>query len=188
MFFIKRINYLVALGAVLLFTALIIINPTVCKEGVINGILISGRIIIPSLFPFTMCVLFIMKTGILRHLSPLSPLTKCILGISAEKFSIFVLSLIGGFPVGARLINESCNRKEITETEGGIMLNYSINAGPAFIIGAVGNGIFASKKIGEILLLSHILAALTLCFLSRFFDTSQKKIPKNYLRNKVVIR
>lgn len=177
MIFLRKLKPLAALSLIILFTLLIIINPAVCKDGAINGILISGRIIIPSLFPFTMCVLFIMKSGILQKLDPLTPITKALFGITADKFSLFILSLIGGFPVGARLIKESYANGEITETEGRIMLNYCINAGPAFIIGAVGAGIMGSREIGYLLLASHILSSLVLCLLSRFFKTEEKNSP-----------
>ncbi len=179
MFFVKRLNLFAALSGIITFTVLIIINPDICKAGAISGILMCGRIIIPSLFPFTMCVLFIMKSGVLQKLKPLTPITKAIFGITADKFSLLILSMIGGYPVGARLIKECADNGEITEKQGRMMLNYCINAGPAFIIGAVGGGIMGSKEVGYLLLASHITASLFLCFISRFFKTEDKISEKN---------
>lgn len=170
----RKFKPLAALGLIILFTLLIIINPAICKAGAISGILMCGRIIIPSLFPFTMCVLFIIKSGVLQKLEPLTPTTKAFFGITADEFSLLILSMIGGYPVGARLIKESADNGVITETQSRIMLNYCINAGPAFIIGAVGTGILGSKEIGYLLLASHIIASLFLCFICRFFRTEEK--------------
>lgn len=156
-----------ALILMITFIFLILTNPTACTKGAVNGILLCGYVIIPSLFPFTVCVMFILKSGVLRLLKPLSRITQRIFGIDAELFSVMLLSFIGGYPVGARLLSETAELKKITPKNAGIMLNYCINAGPAFIVLAVGSGIIGSKKIGYILLLSHILASFLIALISK---------------------
>ena len=167
----KLFKKIINVFSVILITAFItltIASPQPCKEGAINGILICGRVIIPSLYPFTVCVLFIIRSGVLQRLNFFSPVTNKLFCITAEQFSIMLLSFVGGFPVGAKLINEYIRAKKLTPQQGAAMLNYCINAGPAFIIGAIGVGIIGSEKIGYILLVSHIAASVLLCFLSRF--------------------
>mgnify|MGYP006992100652 CR=1 FL=1 len=124
MFFIKRLKTIVFLVSIISFAVLIILNPEICKTGAFAGILICGRIIIPTLFPFTMCVLFIMKSGLTKKLCLLTPITRNFFGLSGENFSLFALSLIGGYPVGARLIKEAHHNGHITAKEGGIMLSF----------------------------------------------------------------
>lgn len=149
-------------GFIISFAALLVTFPSVGREGVIGGILLCGRVVIPSLFPFTMCVLFIMKSEALEHLKFLSPITQKLLGLNFKEFSIFFLSLIGGYPIGARLLSEAADNKQISSKRAERMLLFCVNAGPAFIISAVG-GVFASKEIGVVLLISHITASLLLC-------------------------
>ena len=141
---------------------LVITNPRVCTEGSIKGLLLSGRVIIPSLFPFTACVLFIMKSGGLSLLDFANPFTKRVFRLSPQQFSLMLLSFIGGYPVGGKLLNEAVKSGKISKENAGIMLNYCVNAGPAFIVLAVGGGILGSKKIGYILLLAHIISSLIL--------------------------
>ena len=50
--------------------------------------------------------------------------------------------------------------KKISAKDAGLMLNYCVNAGPAFIIGAVGTGFFRSTALGYILAVSHYGGAL----------------------------
>ena len=145
---------------------LVITNPKVCTEGAVKGLLLSGRVIIPSLFPFTACVLFIMKSGGLNLLDFANPFTKRVFRLSPQQFSLMLLSFIGGYPVGGKLLNEAVKSGKISKENAGIMLNYCVNAGPAFIVLAVGGGILGSKKIGYILLLAHIISSL---FLSLVF-------------------
>ena len=141
---------------------LVITNPKVCTEGAVKGLLLSGRVIIPSLFPFTACVLFIMKSGGLSLLDFANPFTKRVFRLSPQQFSLMLLSFIGGYPVGGKLLNEAVKSGKISKENAGIMLNYCVNAGPAFIVLAVGGGILGSKKIGYLLLLAHIISSLIL--------------------------
>ena len=151
------------------FIILVITNPKVCTAGAAKGLLLSGRVIIPSLFPFTACVLFIMKSGGLNLLDFSAPFTKKVFHISPEMFSLMLLSFIGGYPVGAKLLNEAVKSGKLSKENAGIMLNYCVNAGPAFIVLAVGSGILGSKKIGYILLTAHIAASFILSLFFGFF-------------------
>lgn len=147
----KRLISAVGLLAVFCFAFLILKSPEICTDSAISGLVVCGRVIIPSLFPFTFCVLFILKSGILQQLK------------IPEALSVFLLSLIGGYPLGAKMISQS----GIEEKNRAVMLNFCVNAGPAFIILAVGNGIFNSQKIGIILFASHILPSLVMALIFR---------------------
>lgn len=152
----------------LVFIAAVIITPKVCTAGAAKGLMLSGRVIIPSLFPFTACVLFIMKSGGLELLEFAAPFTKKVFHLSPYMFSVMLLSFIGGYPVGAKLLNEAVKSGKLSKENAGIMLNYCVNAGPAFIVLAVGSGILGSKKIGYILLTAHIAASLILSVIFGF--------------------
>lgn len=152
---------------IILFSALLILFSSVGRDGVARGILLCGRVIIPSLFPFTMCVIFITKSGVLDYLKFLTPITNKIFGLNFHEFSYFLLSLVGGYPIGAKLLNEAVKEKKIHPKKAADMLHYCINAGPAFIISAVGGAVFGSEKIGVVLLISHIAASLILCLFSK---------------------
>lgn len=141
---------------------LMVINPTLCKDGAIYGLMLSSNVIIPSIFPFSVFVLFVLKCSFLGY----------------SRFSLFLLSLIGGYPIGAKVLNNATELKRIDKTTAETMLNYCVNAGPAFIILAVGSGILGSKKLGYILFFSHISASFVLFLLSRKPKITPKKAPK----------
>ncbi len=139
---------------------LLIIFPEISRAGVIKGLSISANVIIPSLFPFTVCVLLILKSQISIKNKILNNLSFKLFGFNFDIFIIFVLSLIGGYPIGAKLIGELYAQDVINKKAANIMLIYCVNAGPAFILSAVGVGMFSSYKIGIILLLSHIISSI----------------------------
>lgn len=155
----KVLTVIFVFSAVFLLVA-IALKPEICKEAAVKGILLCGRVLIPSLFPFTACVLFITKSGVISAFERLSNITEKVFGLNAYLTFVVILSFIGGYPIGAKLLNEAVKNRAVTPKRAGEMLNYCINAGPAFIVGAVGNGILGSTKIGYILLISHILASL----------------------------
>ena len=163
---------------ILAFIALILADPEVCTSGVAEGIIISGRIIIPSLFPFTACVLFLSGSGALSPFRYLSPVTKRIFNINGELFAIMLLSCIGGYPIGAKLLNEAVDNKKISPENAGIMLNYCVNAGPAFVIIAVGSGVLGSKPAGTVLFAAHLASSLIIGVLCGFFIKPQNGINK----------
>ncbi len=157
----KRVISAVGVFCVVGFAFMILKNPEICTKSAISGLVMCGSVIIPSLFPFTFCVLFILKSGLLQKFK------------IPETYSVFLLSLIGGYPLGSKMLSESqIERKNIA-----VLLNFCVNAGPAFIILAVGNGVFGSQKVGIVLFISHILPSLIMAFIFRssLLPTTEKR-------------
>lgn len=154
---------------VTILITLIVISPNTCINGAQRALLICGNVIIPSLFPFAVCVVFIMKTNILSKLRIIKPISKTIFNQTQEMFCTMLLSMLGGYPIGAKLINQLYNDDKITAKTAHIMQCYCINAGPAFILVAVGSGILKSKLCGILLLAAHLLASIIIAIVcSRF--------------------
>lgn len=172
----KKINAFLRsllLWAALVFGAIVIAKPQLCREGVAMGIILSGKVLIPSLFPFSVCMLYIIKSGVTENMNFLKPVTR-ILGFSPYTFFIFIFSLLGGYPIGTKLISEAVKNGNLTPKEGRKMLNYCVNAGPSFIVSAVGGALLGSSKLGYILLISHILASVVICLLSGKITDNEK--------------
>ena len=98
---------IISVIAVLSFAVLIIIKPELCASGAAQGLLLSGRVLIPSLFPMTVCTMFIMGSGAFSGLKRVSHVTQKLFHLSSDEFITVILSLIGGYPVGAKLLNEA---------------------------------------------------------------------------------
>lgn len=171
---LSSVNKIFFLLFICLFAVLLIAKPEICKDGVTRSVLLCGKVLIPSLFPFGVCMLYIMKSGITEKLSFLSPFTTKIFKLSPVCFVIMVLSMLGGYPIGAKLISERVSQGELSKEEGRKMLNFCVNAGPGFIVSAVGNGLLRNNTLGYILLITHILASLLICLFSGGVQTKVK--------------
>lgn len=82
----------------------------------------------------------------------------------------FIMGIISGYPVGAKIINKFIEEGTCTKKEAERMLAFTNNSGPLFIIGTVGISLFGDTKIGIILFTTHILACLTVGLLFGFFS------------------
>ena len=69
--------------------------------------------------------------------------------------------------MGAAYLAELLDRGEISGREAERLLGFCNNSGPAFLVGAIGAGVFASVKAGLLLYSAHILAALSVGILLR---------------------
>lgn len=137
-------------------------------EGVKKGISMCAGVIIPSLFPTLVCTFCILKTNSLSIIKPISFLTENLFGQSVECFSVMLLSFVGGYPIGANLINELYSQGKISKKTAHLMLCFCVNAGPAFIISVVGIGVWGSKQIGYALYFSHILSSILIALFCSF--------------------
>lgn len=137
--------------------------PKISIEGAKSGLEYSFGILIPSLFPFMFLSDFAVEYGISSKFGKiLTPFSEKMLYLPSEAGVTVLLSLIGGFPVGAVGINSLLKQNKITQSQANRMLCFCVNSGPAFMISVVGAELYKSIKLGVILLAAQILSSLTI--------------------------
>lgn len=144
------------------------------SEGIRKGLYICSYSVIPSLFPFMALSVFICKSSCSDFFEMLlKPVTKLLKLPPSCAGSLFA-SAIGGYPTGAKCINDLvCGGLLDRKTAAG-MLCYCVNAGPPFLISSVGFSVFENLKTGVFIFFAHILSsALIAVFVSAF---SKKRI------------
>lgn len=150
----------VVLCALAMFAALIVSAQAVaasCRD----ALRLCGEVIIPSLFPFFVMSLLLNKLGLPQLVSSvLAPAAGRLFGVSGAGASALIIGLTGGYPLGAAYIADMLSSGVIARREGERLLAFCNNSGPAFIMGAVGAGVFASARVGVYLYITHILAAV----------------------------
>ena len=143
-----------------------------------DGLALCGNVIIPSLFPFFVLSSLVVELGMSRYLGRLLE------GVMAPLFrvggacsSALALGFVGGYPVGARTAIALYENGQCSKTEAERLLAFCNNSGPAFILGVVGTGIFASSRAGLLLYLAHIAASLCVGLLFRFYRPGEGPRP-----------
>lgn len=131
------------------------------SEGVGFGLRTCVGVLIPALFPFMVLSSFLSLTSAARILSaPLTPITTKIFKLPKELGAIVLLSLIGGYPVGAKSISLLLSQGKISKRTAERMLCFCVNSGPSFLITAVGTGMLANHTAGIILFATQTAATL----------------------------
>jgi len=129
--------------------------------------------IFPSLFPFLIVCELLSYTFVFSFLTTkFGKVMKPIFNVSNVGAYPFVLGLFSGYPVGARIIANLRKENKLSKLDSEILLIFTNNSGPLFIIGSVGTTMFGSIKIGYLLYLVHIISStLTgICF-GHFYKT-----------------
>ena len=122
---------------------------------------VCAKLLIPSLFPFFVLSGFLNRLGLPGLLGRwLSPAAMRLFGVSGAGASALLIGLTGGYPAGAAYIGDMARQGSVSRQEAERLLAFCNNSGPAFIVGAVGVGVFGSVKYGLLLYLIHVLSAL----------------------------
>ena len=122
---------------------------------------LCAELIIPSLFPFFVLSMLLSRLGLPALLGRLTALpARRLFNVSGAGASALIIGLTGGYPLGAAYIADMFRAGGITADEGERLMGFCNNSGPAFIIGAVGAGVFSSPRAGIYLYAVHIAAAI----------------------------
>ncbi len=158
---IKLKKEYLSLLVILLCTFLMFKYPVAVKQGVNEGLGICFNTIIPSLFPFMTLSVYIVKSDILSPVyKVLSFPVRLFFKQPACSSSVIIMSMIGGFPVGIKMANDLYAKGKITREQAQRLCLFCMNAGPAFIITAVGTNMLKSSKAGVIIYISLCLSSL----------------------------
>ena len=126
-----------------------------------KGITLWANNVVPSLFPFFVAVELLKRTNLIYFLSiKLDKYMKPIFNLPGVASFPFVMGLISGYPVGAKIVSDLYSNNLCTQKEAERMLAFTNNSGPLFIIGTVGCSFYSNTSIGILLLISHILSSI----------------------------
>lgn len=164
-FFVKnKIASLKIYSTVLLIIFLcffILSQPVKISGGALNGLIYCGDTLIPSLFPFMFIASFAVKSGAASYVgNKLSFITEKLFGLPGCCSTTIILSMIGGYPVGARGVKSLYDDNMISDKEAEKMMFFCVGAGPSFIISVVGEQFLHNSKVGIILLISQIISSI----------------------------
>ncbi|MCL2202338.1 MAG: hypothetical protein FWB88_00145 [Defluviitaleaceae bacterium] len=133
-----------------------------------EGLLLWFHTVLPSLLPFVVGMNILMGLGFLRFIGELlSPVAMKVFGVGGAGGVAFVTGIASGYPMGAKTIGDMYRAGDIKAGDAQKLMGFCNNAGPLFIVGAVGMGMFGCARAGYTLLIGHILGAVILGLLQR---------------------
>lgn len=152
--------YLLSL-IVIFIIAVIISNPNKYGGSITQGLSLFFVAVLPGLLPFAFLTRILTSLGAVKKISyHLSPITRFLFNTPGISSYVFLISILSGYPIGAKLISDLYLSNSITQNEAKKMISFCTTSGPIFIIGSVGSIMFGSVKIGLLLYFSHIISSV----------------------------
>lgn len=139
-----------------------------------NGLNLWANSVLPTLFPFFIATELLCQTNFVQILGRfLNPFMKPVFNVPGESAIAVIMGMISGYPVGAKVVCNLYDQKICSKAEAERLIAFTNNSGPIFILGSVGVSLLGNVKVGQILLISHIVSSLLVGFVFRFWKKDQ---------------
>ncbi len=162
---------------ILYLTLFLVLSPKSALSAADSAINLCLDTIIPSLFPFFVCSGLLSALGFSSLCSRfLSPIMRPLFSLPGSGAITFILGLVSGYPVGASSAADLYTSGQCTKCEAERMTAFCNNSGPLFVIAVVGQSFLGNVRFGYILYASHILSAILVGLIFRFYKDSGNNI------------
>lgn len=167
----KLFNFFVVIIC-LFFLGELIINKNMIFDVVYYSLDIWVKSLIPSLFPFFVISDILINYNVTSYIPKfIKRFFRWIFNTEDNVITIFFLSLLSGFPMGARNIRTYYDNGLITSEVGNKALVFTHFANPVFVITILGSIFLGDVRLGYIILLSLYISNIILGILVRGNDS-----------------
>ena len=180
-FYIFKLQQLILPLILISFTICLVIFSNTNLSAAKNGLILWSNSIVPSLFPFFVATELLSHTNFTYYLGKvLNKFMRPLFNIRGEGSFAFIMGIISDYPIGAKIPANFRQNKICSKEECERLLSFTNNSGPLFIIGTVGITMFGNSTIGFLLLITHLLASITVGFIFRFWKYNIKSEINSY--------
>ena len=167
-----------------LFTLFLIVFSNTNLSAAKKGLSLWANSVVPSLLPFFITTELLGYTNIISILGKmLNKLMRPIFNVPGEGAFPFIMGIISGYPVGAKIVADFKKQGLCSSIEAERLIAFTNNSGPLFIVGTVGIGLFKDTKTGILLLITHLLACITVGILFRWWKSSKNKRSSSFIES-----
>ena len=165
----KFLGLILALSIIALM-AVILLKPETYVSSAAEGLKLWAIVVVPSILTFIFFTTMLSKIGVTKRIAKVfdKPCEK-IFGTNGISAYVFLMSVLSGYPVGAKIIGDLGENNLISPDEATRLSTFCSTSGPLFIIGSVGLSMFGNKYCGYLLFLSHVLSAFLTGVIFRFY-------------------
>ena len=162
-FLFERMFRLIISILVLIFNVFLLAFPRIVLAASREGLLLWFNNVLPALLPFIATNNILVALGFPGRVGRIiAPVMGRVFGLPGAAGFAVVAGFSSGYPVGAKVVADLHRRGEVSVSDGQRLLAFCNNAGPLFIVGVVGVGLFGSSRVGYLLWGVHVAAALVL--------------------------
>ncbi len=141
----------------------------------IEGINLWLSLIVPAMLPYFFITALLSSLSITSKISnKISPLTKRLFNVSGGCGYAFLMSLIAGYPIGAKIVADLKEKGAINQSEAIRASTFCSTSSPMFLISSVGAIMFKNSAYGLILFVSSTLSAIIIGIIFSHYNKSDK--------------
>ncbi len=119
---------------VLLLLVYMFLEPQASLEVSKRGLLLWSQTLLPTLLPFMILSNLVIRIGVAeKMLAPFGPIFRRFLGLSPAGTYGYLLGLLCGYPMGAKLTGDLYREGRISYMEAQYLLTFSNNPSPIFV-------------------------------------------------------
>lgn len=145
-------------------------------EFALQGIKLWAAVVLPSLFPYFFVSAILTRLKITERLAlTFSPVYRKVFKVSGIVSYAFFLSVISGYPVGAKIVSDLRKNGLLDEDEGVRAAALCSTSSPSFLIAAVGSAAFGSARLGIALTACHIVSAVCTGVIFSFYKSKKSR-------------
>ena len=150
----------------LLLIFMLLHYPNLCLQAAQDGLLLWFNKVLPSLLPFMILInILVPLNGLQPFISWCTPFSKYLWHLPGESLFAFLIGIIAGYPMGAKVIKSLYTQHKLTQEEAERTLCFCNNCGPLFIIGTIGTAMLSQAHLGYFLFFIHLLSACIMSLL-----------------------
>ena len=175
------------LFSLLIALSLIIALDKSYSSVVLDGVKLWFSCVLPSLFPYFFITAILSSLNATSKISNFcSPLTKKIFNVSGAVGYAYFMSVISGYPIGAKVVCDLKQKNLLSDAESVRASVLCSTSSPMFMISSVGAIMFNNRLFGVCLFLTHLICSVIIGFIFSFYKKDIKPCQKSYLFNKRV--
>ncbi|MBQ9514273.1 MAG: hypothetical protein IJR66_04780 [Clostridia bacterium] len=147
-----------------------------------SGLTLWFLCVLPALFPYFFITAILSSLSVTHKLAnKCDKISKPLFNVGGQVFYAYLMSIISGYPVGAKLVSSLKENGiiENAESERGIAL--CSTSSPVFIIGSVGGIMLKDAQKGLYIFLAHILSSIICGIIFSFYKRGEKPKRNNFV-------
>lgn len=169
---------------ILLLMCAVLINPERYLSSVKDGVILFWAAVLPALFPFFFFTRMLTGLGFPETVGKFfEKPVKFFFHTPPISAYIFFMSVLSGYPIGAKLISEFYKNGVINTEESKKIIAFSSTSAPLFVIGTLGVFMLDNVSYSVIILFSHYLSAIITGLV--FCNVRRLKATKNDVKPRV---
>ena len=143
-----------------------LLRPARYMQCVSDGVSLWAVSVLPAALPFLVLTGLLAETPLFFRLArAAAPLFSRLFGISGAGGCAALLSVLSGYPAGAKAVERLYARRQIAREECLRCACLASTSGPAFLVGVAGAAMAGSAALGWLLFFSHVVGILGISLL-----------------------